>query len=300
MVHHLKSGFLSHGLDLADDLIHIAFLDQLLRQVGIQHHRHVGVCLGHVALLLGHFNKKVVLCQAHLHAVHLKGERSLCIQLIHGRIAVQRGQVFLDTAQLLAVFRANRAQLRLEGIGGKVSHVVREHHLLHIQFVLDDLPVEIAQGVIRLHEHGSDGLAVLDVGRISAGASHHDDVQNLFHILFQLLIHKYRVRCRIIAQVHALRRVFIQPSDQIQIDFLRHEGDHGRGKLCQGDQRGIQGHVGVDLVLLHALCPETLAASSHVPVAALVHEILQGSRRLGNLVVVQSGIHLGDQGVQAA
>ena len=300
MIHYLKSGFLSHGLDLADDLVHIAFLDQLFRQVGIQNHRHIGVRLGYVSLLLGHFDEEVVLRQAHLYAVHLKDKRSVCIQLIHGRVAVQRSQRFLDAAQLLAVFRANRAKLRLEGVGGKVSHVVREHHLLHIQFVLDDLPVEIAQGVIRLHEHGSDGLAVLDVGRVSAGTSHHDDVQNLFHVLFQLLIHKCRIRLRIIAQMHALRCVFIQPSDQIQIDFLRHEGNHGRGKLCQGDQGGIQGHVGVDLVLLHTLCPEALAASSHVPVAALVHEILQGSRSLRNLVVIQSGIHLGDQSVQAA
>ena len=27
---------------------------------------------------------------------------------------------------------------------------------------------------------------------------------------------------------------------------------------------GVQGHIGIDLILLHALCPETLTASSYI------------------------------------
>ena len=39
MIHYFKSGFLTHGLDLADQLVYKSFFDQLRCQVGIKDNR---------------------------------------------------------------------------------------------------------------------------------------------------------------------------------------------------------------------------------------------------------------------
>ena len=91
--------------------------------------------------------------------------------------------------------------------------------------------------------------------------------------------------------MNTLRRVLVDTAHQIAIDFLRHEGNHGRGAFTDGHERGIKGHVRVNLILLHSLRPETLAASSHIPVAHLVHKVVQNPRRLRDSVIVQMIVH---------
>ena len=63
LIHHLESGFLTHGLDLADDLTHKALLDKFRCQVRIEHHRHGVISLGHIAFHLRHGDQEILLCQ---------------------------------------------------------------------------------------------------------------------------------------------------------------------------------------------------------------------------------------------
>ena len=100
--------------------------------------------------------------------------------------------------------------------------------------------------------------------------------------------------------MYAFRRIFIQASHQVQVDFFRHKGNHGSCQLAHGYQGGIQSHISIDLILLHSLGPETLAASSYIPVAAVIHKVLKGSCRFRNLISVQTGIHFRDKGIQTA
>ena len=100
--------------------------------------------------------------------------------------------------------------------------------------------------------------------------------------------------------MHAFRRALVQASHQVLIDLLRHEGNHGRCQLAHRYQGCVEGHVSIDLILLHSLGPETFTASSYIPVAAFVHKILQRSCCFRNLIVIQTGIHFRDQRIQAA
>ena len=88
----LKSGLLAHGLNLAYEFSHKAFLNQFRSQVGIQNNGHIVVFLCHIAVLLGNIDQQVVLCQHHFLAVIVKGKLSLLIQGIHGSAAVDIGQ----------------------------------------------------------------------------------------------------------------------------------------------------------------------------------------------------------------
>ena len=97
-----------------------------------------------------------------------------------------------------------------------------------------------------------------------------------------------------------LRRIPVDISYNVLIDLLCHERDHGSRCLCNGHKGSVQGHIGIDLILFHTFCPETLAASAHIPVAHIVYKLLERSCRLRDLVIHQvivnrlyHGIHLG-------
>ena len=91
--------------------------------------------------------------------------------------------------------------------------------------------------------------------------------------------------------------ILIHGADHVLVDGLRHEGDEG---CCTEDgilQCGEQGHVGIDLVLLHTLGPETLTAPSYIPVGEVVHKYLQSLAGLRDPVLGHVGIHIPDHGV---
>ena len=94
--------------------------------------------------------------------------------------------------------------------------------------------------------------------------------------------------------------VFLDSSHNVLIDLLRHEGDHRSRALAEVLQRFIKGHVGVDLVLLHAACPETVPAAADIPVGHVVHKAFQRSCRFGNPVGVKVTVHVADHGIHTA
>ena len=98
--------------------------------------------------------------------------------------------------------------------------------------------------------------------------------------------------------MNTFRCILVPGAHQVPVDLLRHEGNHGRRRLAYGNQGSVQRHIGIDLILLHALGPETLPAPAHIPVAHLFHKILQGLCRLRDPVFIQIPVHLSHHRVQ--
>ena len=63
--------------------------------------------------------------------------------------------------------------------------------------------------LVGFDKHRADRLTVLDVCRVTARTSHNDDFQNLFHILFQLLIDHSGIHGREVAQKNTFRSASI-------------------------------------------------------------------------------------------
>ena len=97
---------------------------------------------------------------------------------------------------------------------------------------------------------------------------------------------------REVTQMDTLGSGCIIASYQVLVNILGHEGDHGCGCLTDVHQCGVQRHVGIDLILLHTLCPETLTAASYIPVTHLIDEVLQSLGSLGDTVLVQIAVYL--------
>ena len=94
------------------------------------------------------------------------------------------------------------------------------------------------------------------------------------------------------------RCVLVNASHKVLVDILCHERNHRRCCFCSGHKGSVQGHISIDLILLHTFCPETLTASSHIPVAHLIHKVLQRAGCLRDAVVCQVVIHGLHQGVE--
>ena len=98
--------------------------------------------------------------------------------------------------------------------------------------------------------------------------------------------------------MNALRSRLIHGAHQILIDILGHERDHRRRTLADRHKRCVECHVSVDLILLHALCPETLTASSDIPVAHIIDKIIQRSCSLRDAVVGKVVVHFLNHRIQ--
>ncbi len=94
-----------------------------------------------------------------------------------------------------------------------------------------------------------------------------------------------------------LRRILLDAPDDVLVDLLGHEGDHGCCAQADRLQRRVQRQEGVDLVLLHALCPESLSAAAHVPVGHVVHKVLKDRSGLRDLVGGKVRIRIPDHRV---
>ena len=99
------------------------------------------------------------------------------------------------------------------------------------------------------------------------------------------------VNGREVAEVDALRSCLIDGSYKVLVDLLRHERDHRSCCLTDRHESCVESHVSVDLILLHALCPETLTASSDIPVTHVIHKLLKRSCCLRDAVVRKVIIH---------
>ena len=97
-----------------------------------------------------------------------------------------------------------------------------------------------------------------------------------------------------------LRSVCINASYKVLVDILSHERDHRSCSLGNCYQCCVKCHVSIDLILLHALCPKTLTASSYIPVTHIVNKFLECSCSLRNLVGIKIRIDSLHHGIQLA
>ena len=77
-------------------------------------------------------------------------------------------------------------------------------------------------------------------------------------------------------------------------------GTKGARQAGHRFQNRIEGHIGVDLVLVHLRLPEPFAAASDVPVGQIVGKRLDSPSGSCDVIIFEQAVDLGDQGVQAA
>ena len=97
--------------------------------------------------------------------------------------------------------------------------------------------------------------------------------------------------------MYGFRCIFIHRAHQIGIDLICHERNHGGCCLCSCHQCLIKGHIGIDLILFHALCPETLTAAANVPVTHIIYEALQSLCCFRDPVIAKILIHALHHGI---
>ena len=298
MIRDLESVFAAHDLHFADDLADEALLDQLRRQRRLQGDRHAAVPLAEIAIGLRHRDFDVLRQEVDRAVCKIEVQLARRVQLRFRRVAVHLRQCVLDGAHALSGFRAQYLELRLEAVRKIRFHVVLEGDGLDVQLALDDFDEIGRQRALRLDEEIRDGLAVLDIRFVAGGAAQHDDLEHQLHVFLQRLVDIRFVRLREVAEMDALRRILVHRADKVAVDALRDERHHGRGSLHKRRQRGVEGHVGVDLVLFHALRPEPFAAAAHIPVGKLFDKFLQYLRRFRNAIGGKMAVHFLDHRVE--
>ena len=107
------------------------------------------------------------------------------------------------------------------------------------------------------------------------------------------------VDLREVAEVDRLRSRLVDAADEVAVDGLRHEWDHRRSGLGRRDECRVERHVGIDLILLHALCPEAAAAAADIPVRELVDKLLECLGRFRHAVVREVVVDILDHRVEA-
>ena len=94
MVHDLEAGFLTHGLQLRNNLTDIALFDELRCQVRIEYDGVGCVLLCHEAALLCDIDEKVILRECDLGiTIYCEPKHALCVQCIHRLRAVHLGEI---------------------------------------------------------------------------------------------------------------------------------------------------------------------------------------------------------------
>ena len=199
---------------------------------------------------------------------------------------------------MLAILRTNGLQLRLKCIGSECAEVILEGHLLDIQLVFDDVNEERIECVLCLYIHVTDRLTVLHGCGISRCTTEQYHVQYLIHVLLEGRVDHRRVGLRETAEMNGCLRRRIHAAYQVTVDGLGDERNHRCRYLRECYQCGIKRHVGIDLILLHALRPEALSRTTHIPVRHVVDEILHRVRGLRDTEVREVVIDFADHGVQ--
>jgi len=226
-------------------------------------------------------------------------DKSGGIKLLFGGGTVQTGELCADFAELLAEFRPERLELRLERVRNQIFHILGKLHLLHVELILDHLNVIFGQRLAGLDDHLGKRLAVFQVGAVSCCAAEGDDFEHGFHVGFKRLVDAGFVNLREVAEMDAFGCRQIDGADQIAVNILRHERNHRRCGFGGGDKRAVKHQIRVDLVGLHPFCPVAGTAAADIPVAQLIHKILQRAGGLRNAVIGKVAVHVADHRVQA-
>ena len=179
-----------------------------------------------------------------------------------------------DLAQEFTIFRSYGTKLRFEAVICICADILDEAYFLDIQLILDDLHKELRYFKRCFYIHIADRLSVFDICTVSCRTAKYNDFQYFCHIFLKFRIDHCLVNNREVTQMDTFRSIFINTSYQVLVNIFCHERNHRSGCLADRYQCGIQCHIRIDLILLHAFCPETLTASSDIPVTHLIYELL--------------------------
>ena len=93
---------------------------------------------------------------------------------------------------------------------------------------------------------------------------------------------------REVAQMDAFRSIFVNAAHQVLVDLFCHERNHRRRYLCDTVTSAVYSVI-YALILSCSIPfrPETLTASSDIPVTHVIHKVLQRPCALRNPVICQ-------------
>ena len=224
---------------------------------------------------------------------------SCFIQLFLRSMSVNSSKSSLDFANLLADLRAENLELRFEAVGKICFHIILEGNSLRIELTFDDFLEELRKLFVCFDIEVCYRLTVLDVGCVACSASEDNNLQYEVHIRFKLCIDECFVCSGIIAEMYALRRIFINAAYEISVDALGNERNHRSSSLYCCNQRRIKSHVRVDLILFHTLRPEALTTAAYIPITELVNKLLQSLCSFGNFIRRKVSVYFLHHGVKA-
>ena len=299
MVRDFVAIFLAHRLYLADDLAHEALFEERFAERRLQGNRHAVVALAVIAFRLRHRDLDIFRQQRDITVRQCDDEFARRVKLFLGLVAVDCLQGLLDGAHLLANLWSEDTELRLEAVREVCLHIILEDDFLDVELLFDDFLVEVRQHDRCLDKHLADWLAVLDVGLIARSAAEHDDLEDLAHVLLEFLVNMCLIGLREVAEMDGFRCLLVDATDEVAVDGLRHERNHRCSGLGRRDECRVERHVGIDLVLFHALCPEAAAAAADVPVRELVDELLECLGGFRHAVVREVVVDILDHRVEA-
>ncbi len=199
-------------------------------------------------------------------------------------------------AKTLAVLRPEHAQVWPDVVGDHLAEVDERGNLLDVQFV-KNLVLEPqhrlqCRRVTAVDKDAREWLADFDTRLGARCPAHADDLEHRPHVARQRLVHRGRVRLRVIRQVHRGGRRRIERADEVAVDRFGHKGDEWGQQPREGHQAVIEGLVRRGLVTIPFRLPKAAAVASDVPVGQLVDdEALDGSRGTIRIVGVETVPH---------
>ena len=291
MIRHLEPAFLAHSLHLADDFADKALLNQFRRKRCLERNGDTAIALAVVALLLGDRHLDILGRDRNIAVRKMQRIAAAARKRILHRSAVAFLKGLLDRIHLLADLRAEHAEVRLHMIGEEVRHIIAERHCLDIQLILDDRNEELGQSMLRLDKHVGNRLTVLDVCRVARRTAERHNREHDLHVLLELRVNPRLVHRREIRKVNGDRCGLVNRADEVAVDAFRDKRNQRCCRLHRRHERRIERQIGICLILLHALRPETAAAAAHIPVRQLFNKGLQCLCRLSNAIVCEAVIH---------
>ena len=114
----------------------------------------------------------------------------------------------------------------------------------------------------------------------------------MFHVIFKFFVNLIFMNFWEVTKVNTFRSILINATNQVLINLFCHERDHRSCCLRYCNKSCVQSHVSIDLILLHSLCPETLTASSYIPVTQIIYEVLKHTCCLWDSVIAKIIIYI--------
>ena len=141
MIHYLKTGILTHCLDLAGYLSYKALFDEFICKGRVKGNSHTALGKGEEAVFLLCFDKQVFFCKCYLSRGDGHFKEACAFQFSHSLVAVKLGKIISYLAQIFSELRSESFQLRLELIINKVGNIIGKLNVFYVELISDYIRV---------------------------------------------------------------------------------------------------------------------------------------------------------------